>query len=72
MVGAVARQAAHVISVVLPASPGLLRAIPGVALKTLCIRLRWRQVGRIDYVHGFASLDVLRAVAVAALARSGP
>lgn len=46
-------------------------AIPGVALQTRFVDLRFRQIRRIGDVPGFPGLIVLRAVAVTALAACG-
>ena len=71
MVGAVARQATHVFSVMRPATPCVTLLIAGVALKTRFVGLRRRQPGRIDDVLGLKAFNVLCAVAMAALAACG-
>jgi len=71
VVGAMTGQAAHVTAIVLAATPAKMGAIPGVALQTRFVDLRFRQIRRIDDVLGFPGLIVLCAVAVATLARRG-
>ena len=69
VVGAVTRQAAHVIAIMRAAAPAQMGAITSVALQTRFVDLRHLHVGRIGDVFGFERLDVFGAVAVAAFAR---
>ena len=66
---AVAGHAVHVVPFVRIASPKHPVAVPGVTLQTGFVGLSRRQLGRIDRVLGFRGLNVLFAIAVAALAR---
>ena len=72
MVDAVARQAAHIAAVVLPAAPLKMAAVAGVALQTRFINLRWCRIGwRVCAAAFFSSTTgfrVLFAIPVANLA----
>src|SRR5437868_8937550 len=69
VVDAVARQAAHVFTLVPPAAPVEKFVVAGVAFQTRLVGLQRLQLGRVDYVlRGHAS-DMLLTVAVARLAR---
>ena len=71
VVGAVTRQAAHVVAVVRPAPPGIMTAIPGVALQARFVGFGRRQFGWVDDVLGFQAFNMFCAVAMAALAGGG-
>ena|SRR5438132_12345291 len=64
----VARQAAHVASVVLPALPGKSVTILRMALKARAVSLGCRHLGRAGNVLLLFTFDMLVAVAVAGFA----